>query len=185
MFLRINRNLTSFDYLRVIAAQELLAPLLEHALFLGCTVLTFVLSKQKSVLLAIEIKLTLLASIYNLLKLRTMCFSFWNGFKTFKVAVSTGVSSPDFQLCTVLCKKNANEFRRISVIVLSKFRRNFGGKGVIFRPKFRRNFAEPHENSNAGRKFANPATKFRLEFVRNETKIRKSSNEISVFCSRR
>ena len=39
MFLRINRNLTSFDRLRVLAAQELLAPLLARALFLGCTVL--------------------------------------------------------------------------------------------------------------------------------------------------
>ena len=38
MFLRINRNLTSFDRLRVLAAQELLAPLLARALFLGCTV---------------------------------------------------------------------------------------------------------------------------------------------------
>ena len=38
MFLRINRNLTSFDRLRVLAAQELLAPLLARALFLSCTV---------------------------------------------------------------------------------------------------------------------------------------------------
>ena len=76
---------------------------------------------------------------------------------------------------TLLCKKNANEFRGISVIVLSKFRRNFGGNGVIFRPQ-----AEPHENSNGGRKFANLTTKFRLELVRTETKIRKSNNEISV-----
>ena len=52
--------------------------------YLQCT---YVLLKQKSVLLAIEIKLTLLASIYK--------------FKTFKMAVSTGVSSPDFQLCIV------------------------------------------------------------------------------------
>ena len=37
MFLRINYNLTSFDRLRVLTAQELLAPLLAHALFLGCT----------------------------------------------------------------------------------------------------------------------------------------------------
>ena len=83
-------------------------------------------------------------------------------------------------LTTVLCKKNANEFRRISVIVLSKFRGNFGGKGVIFWRKFLQNFAEPRENSNAGRKFANLTTKFRLEFVRTETKIRKSNKEISV-----
>ena len=38
-FLRINRNFTSFCRLRVLAAQELLAPLLARALFLGCTVL--------------------------------------------------------------------------------------------------------------------------------------------------
>ena len=37
-FLRINRNFTSFCRLRVLAAQELLAPLLARALFLGCTV---------------------------------------------------------------------------------------------------------------------------------------------------
>ena len=35
-FLRINRNFTSFYRLRVLAAQELLAPLLARALFLGC-----------------------------------------------------------------------------------------------------------------------------------------------------
>ena len=36
MFLQINRNLTSFERLCVLAAQELLAPLLARALFLGC-----------------------------------------------------------------------------------------------------------------------------------------------------
>ena len=51
---------------------------------------------------------------------------------------------------------------------------------MIFQPNFPRNFAEPHENSNAGRKFANLTTKFRLEFVLTETKIRKSNNEISL-----
>ena len=39
---------------------------------------------------------------------------------------------------------------------------------------------EPHENSNAGRKLANLTTKFWLEFVHTETKIRKSNNEISA-----
>ena len=38
--LRLKRNLTSFCRLRVLAAQELLAPLLARALFLGCTVST-------------------------------------------------------------------------------------------------------------------------------------------------
>ena len=36
--LAIKRNSTSFHRLRVLAAQELLAPLLAGALFLGCTV---------------------------------------------------------------------------------------------------------------------------------------------------
>ena len=80
------------------------------------------------------------------------------------------------------CKRISSNFGYCSLEISPKFRRNFGGKGVIFRPKFLRNFAEPHENSNAGRKFANLTTKFRLEFVRTETKIRKSNcnNEISV-----
>ena len=44
-FLRIKCNLTSFCRLRVLAVQELLAPLLARALFLGCTVwFNFVLS---------------------------------------------------------------------------------------------------------------------------------------------
>ena len=37
-FWRIKHNLTSFHRLRVLAAQELLAPLFARALFLGCTV---------------------------------------------------------------------------------------------------------------------------------------------------
>ena len=81
---------------------------------------------------------------------------------------------------TVLCKKNANEFRRNSLVVLSKFRRNFGARSVIFWPNFRRSLAEPQENSKTGRKFPNLTTKFRLEFVRTETKMRKSNNEISL-----
>ena len=36
--MRIKYNLTSFHRLRVLAAQQLLAPLLARALFLGCTV---------------------------------------------------------------------------------------------------------------------------------------------------
>ena len=36
--LQIKCNVTSFHRLRVLAVQELLAPLLAHALFLGCTV---------------------------------------------------------------------------------------------------------------------------------------------------
>ena len=36
--MRKKRNLTSFCGLRVLAAQELLAPLIARALFLGCTV---------------------------------------------------------------------------------------------------------------------------------------------------
>jgi len=41
MFLRVNRKNTTLSLrggLRVLAAQGLLAPLLAHALFLGCTV---------------------------------------------------------------------------------------------------------------------------------------------------
>ena len=52
------------------------------------------------------------------------------------------------------------------------FSRNLaGGRSVILQQKFRRTFAEPHENSNAGRNFANITTKFRLEFVCTETDI--------------
>ena len=51
---------------------------------------------------------------------------------------------------------------------------------MIFRPKFRRNFTEPHESSNKGRKFANLTTKFRLEFVRTETKIQQPNRNIVI-----
>jgi len=48
MFLRVNRKkehiFTSCGGLRVLAAQELLAPLLAHVLFLGCTVTIYYLS---------------------------------------------------------------------------------------------------------------------------------------------
>ena len=37
-FLRVDRKKHAICFLRVLAAQELLAPLLAHALFLGCTV---------------------------------------------------------------------------------------------------------------------------------------------------
>ena len=36
-----------------------------------------------------------------------------------------------------MCKKNANEFRRISLIVQPKNRRYFGRSFLIFRPRFR------------------------------------------------
>ena len=58
---------------------------------------------------------------------------------------------------TVLCKKNANEFRRISVIVLSKFR----WERCDFSPEISSKFRW------ATRKFER------------RTKIRKSNNEIS------
>ena len=38
MFLRVDRKRHTICFLRVLAVQELLAPLLAHALFLGCTV---------------------------------------------------------------------------------------------------------------------------------------------------
>ena len=60
------------------------------------------------------------------------------------------------------------------------FSRNFGGRSVIFRPKFQRNFAEPHKSSNTGRKFANLTTKFRLEFIRTETKIQEPNRNIVI-----
>ena len=44
---------------------------------------------------------------------------------------------------------------------------------MIFRP-------EAHESSNTGRKFANLATKFRLEFVRTETKIQEPNRNIVI-----
>ena len=46
MFLRINRNLTSFDRLRVLAAQELLAPLLARALFWAVLYMKFERTKD-------------------------------------------------------------------------------------------------------------------------------------------
>ena len=46
-FLRIKCNLTSFQRLRVFAAQEPLAPLLARALFLGCTVMEHVTAAAK------------------------------------------------------------------------------------------------------------------------------------------
>ena len=69
---------------------------------------------------------------------------------------------------TVLCKKNANEFRRISAIVQPKNRRNL----VSCQPKFRRNFGELRENSSTSRKFAHPRAKFRSDFVCTEAKFR-------------
>ena len=48
---------------------------------------------------------------------------------------------------TVLCKKNANEFRRISAIVQPKNRRNFGRNFVISQSNVRRIFGELRENS--------------------------------------
>ena len=51
---------------------------------------------------------------------------------------------------------------------------------MIFRPKFERNFAELHESLNTGRKFANLTTKFRLEFIRTETKIQEPNQNIVI-----
>ena len=80
----------------------------------GTYCLTYFVLKQQSVLLAIEIKLTnLLASMFLFFfelaivlqspeAKNEVSFTFnWNGFKTFEMVVSTGVSSPDFQLCLV------------------------------------------------------------------------------------
>ena len=51
---------------------------------------------------------------------------------------------------------------------------------MIFWPKFQSNFTEPHESSNTGRKFANLTTKFRLEFIRTETKIQEPNRNIVI-----
>ena len=49
--------------------------------------------------------------------------------------------------CTVLCKSNANEFRRISSIVLPKYRRNFAAISHRSPTKVRRHFADSNEIS--------------------------------------
>ena len=51
-------------------------------------------------------------------------------------------SADTYILVTVLCKKNANEFRRISAIVQPKNRRNFRRNFVISQSKVRRIFGE-------------------------------------------
>ena len=67
-------------------------------------------------------------------------------------------------VCTVLCKSNANEIRRISFFVLPNFRARFRAISsekfhlqTIFRPTFRRNIAGYFGRSNEKsvlRKFA-------------------------------
>ena len=77
---------------------------------------------------------------------------------------------------TVLCKKNANEFRRISAIVQPKNRRNF----VISQSKFRRIFGELRENSSTSRKFADTRAKFRSDFVCTEAKFRIADRKFEI-----
>ena len=81
---------------------------------------------------------------------------------------------------TVLCKKNANEFRRISAIVQPKNRRNFGRNFVISQSKFCRIFGELRENSSTSRKFADPRAKFRSDFVCTEAKFRIADRKFEI-----
>jgi len=96
-----------------------------------------------------ETKTTLFSNtnfiLHSLIDKRDVC-QFPGGTMPYrKPSMTTSKGTPNI-VCTVLCKKNANEFRRHSPFVYTNSRGYFRQSYLILRITFRRDNALPREN---------------------------------------